>query len=165
MVLSWDPVEMAKSYRVDISRTNSFTNLIESQTTSNTSYAPKLSNTAYDNGGQLYWRVAGLDEGNTTGGFTTGTFALPKRINVLLVGNLRRGANATVVVKVTDADGRGLRKAKVRVSGAGLRARAKRTTRSGTIAFRLRPGRNGKVVFQASKGGYRSGSAVLQVGW
>lgn len=164
MTLSWDPVEMAKSYKVEISQSNSFSSPIESQTTDNTSYAPKLTHPGFADGGSLYWRVAGVDEGNNVGGFTTGTFALPKRIKLVLAGTLRTGKRGAIKVKVTDARGRTVGKAKVRVTGAGVRAVAKRTTKRGTAVFQLRPLRKGGISFQASKGGYRKGSAILKVG-
>jgi hypothetical protein len=164
MVLSWDPVEMAKSYKVEISQSNSFSSTIENQTTDNTSYAPKLTHPGFADGGPLYWRVAGVDEGNNVGGFTSGTFALPKRIKLVLTGSLRKGKRGAIKVKVMDARGRLVSKAKVRVAGAGLRALAKRTTKRGTTVFNLRPSRKGSISFQASKGGYRKGSAILKVG-
>jgi hypothetical protein len=164
MLLSWDPVEMAKSYRVEVSTTSSFATTFESQQTDNTSFAPKLTSSAYKNGGRLYWRVASLDEGNFLGGWTTGTFSLPKQIKVLVKGSLRRGMRKRVTVSVTDMRGRAIRKAKVQVSGGGLGKQAKRTSRKGTTAFQLRPGHRGAVKFLASKGGYRSGSIVLKVG-
>jgi hypothetical protein len=164
MLLSWDPAEMAKSYRVEISTNNSFTTRVESITTDNTSYAPKLTSRGYADGGTLYWRVASIDEGGNVGGYTTGTFSLPKRIKVVVKGALRHRVRTSVSVKVTDARGRSIRKAKVRVSGGGIRIQAKRTTKRGTIVFRLRPGRRGNVTFVASKGGYRSGSATVKVG-
>jgi hypothetical protein len=155
---------MAKSYKVEISQSNSFSSPIESQTTDNTSYAPKLSHPAFADGGPLYWRVAGVDEGNNVGGFTSGAFALPKRIKVVLTGSLRRGKRGAIAVTVMDARGRIVSKAKVRVTGAGLRPLAKRTTKRGTAVFKLQPRRKGSISFQASKGGYRTGQAVLAVG-
>jgi Flp pilus assembly protein protease CpaA len=163
MLLSWDPVEMARSYKVEVANSSSFTFPIEAATTDNTSFAPKLMHPAFADGGTLYWRVATIDEGNNVGGYTTGTFSLPKRIKVAVKGNLRRGSRARITVKVTDVRGRKVRKAKVRVTGAGLRAIAKRTTARGTTTFQLRPPRKGKVLFLASKGGYRSGSTAVQV--
>jgi hypothetical protein len=163
MLMSWDPVEMAKSYRVEISASNSFSAVIDRVTTDNTSYAPRMTQPAFGQGGRLYWRVASLDEGNNAGGFTTGTFSLPKQLRVKVSGALRRGRHGAIVVTVSDPRGGRIRKAKVRATGAGLRSLAKRTTKRGTVVFRLRPRRGGKVVFQASKGGYRSGSATLKV--
>jgi hypothetical protein len=164
MLLAWDPVEMAKSYRVEISLDSSFTTRIESVTTDNTSFAPKLTSRSYVNGGRLYWRVASIDEGGNVGGYTTGAFALPKQIKVIVKGHLMRGATATARVAVTDARGKPVSRAKVRVSGGGISAVAKRTTRRGKIVFRLRPRRRGMVTFSASKGGYRSGSLRIKVG-
>jgi len=164
MLLSWDPAEMAKSYRVELSTTSSFTTRVESATTDNTSFAPKLTSRAYADGGTLYWRVASIDEGGNVGGFTTGTFALPKQIKVTVKGRLMRGSTATATVAVTDARGRPVSRAKVRVSGAGIGTVAKRTTRRGRITFRLRPRHRGTVTFSASKGGYRAGSKRVKVG-
>src|SRR5439155_18604955 len=47
MLFSWDPVEMAKTYTVQVSNSNSFTRLIETTTTDNTSFAPSLKNSAF----------------------------------------------------------------------------------------------------------------------
>jgi hypothetical protein len=163
MLVSWDPVEMAKSYQLQISTTNSFATAIEQAKTDNTSFAPKLTSSAYKNGGRLYWRVASLDEGNFLGGWTTGTFSLPKQIKVVVQGSLRRGVTKPVTVTVTDTRGRAIRKAKVHVSGGGIASKAKRTSLRGTTTFQLRPGRRGTVKFLASKGGYRTGSVVVKV--
>jgi hypothetical protein len=163
VLLSWDPVEMARAYRVEVSNNSSFLRVAEAATTDNTSFAPRLLNRAFADGGVLHWRVASVDEGNNLGGFTSGTFSLPKRIKIRLNGNLRRGQEARITVSVTDTRGRGVRRAKVRVGGSGMRVLSKRTTKRGTTAFRLRPRRAGTVTFLATKGGYRSGSASLKV--
>jgi predicted RecA/RadA family phage recombinase len=163
MVLSWDPIEMAKSYKVEISNSSSFTLPVETTTTDNTSYAPKQTHPAFADGGTLYWRVASVDEGNNVGGYTSGTFSLPKRIKVTVTGLLRKGAKGAVKVKVTDARGRTVSKAKVRVTGAGIGGVAKRSSKRGIVTFKLRPRRKGNISFLASKGGYRSGNAVLRV--
>jgi hypothetical protein len=163
ILLSWDPVEMGKAYKVEIATTSSFTTPIDSATTDNTSYAPSLANPSFLNGGTLYWRVASLDEGNTLGGWTSGTFSLPKTIKVTLSGNLRRGRKGAVRVKVTDSRGRKVRKAQVRVKGAGVKVPARRTSAKGMTVFKLRPRRAGKLTFQVTRGGFRAGSAVLKV--
>ncbi|MFL6183238.1 MAG: hypothetical protein ACJ73J_13155, partial [Actinomycetes bacterium] len=162
-LLSWDPVEMAKSYRVQIAATTSFTNPIETQTTDNTSFAPLLTTPAFADGGKLYWRVASLDEGNTLGGWTTGSFSLPKRIKLELSGNLRRGRKGAVRVKVIDSRGHKVTKAQVRVKGAGVVVPGRRTSRKGMTVFKVRPRHSGKLVFTATRGGYRAGSATLTV--
>src|SRR5207248_1165151 len=63
ILLSWDPAEMAKNYRVDVSTSNSFSSTVDSQTVDGTSYAPHLTQGAFTDGGTLYWRVASVDEG------------------------------------------------------------------------------------------------------
>ena len=163
LLLSWDPVEMSKSYKVEIARTTSFTTPVETVTTDNTSYAPTLATTGYADGGKLYWRVASVDEGGNAGGWTSGTFSLPKRIKITLSGNLRRGVNGAIRVAVTDSRGHKVRKAQVRVKGAGVASLARRTSAKGTTVFKLRPRRRGKIVFQVTRGGYRAGSASLMV--
>jgi hypothetical protein len=163
MLLSWDPARMVKEYRVQLSNTSSFTSLIETYTTQNTSYAPLLTQQGYLDGGTLYWRVAGMDEGGNVGGWVTRELTRLKRMSVRVIGSLARRKRGIAIVKVTDAKGRPIKGAKIRPSGAGVRARPKRSGKAGTARFRLRPSRKGRILFRARKGGYRPGSARLKI--
>jgi hypothetical protein len=75
LVLRWNPVYYAKTYRLQISSRRDFQQAAESVTTDNTSYAPLLSY-AYQQGGVFYWRVAAVDASSNTGPFT-----LPKQFS------------------------------------------------------------------------------------
>ena len=162
MLLSWDPVPMVKEYKVQVSPTDSFSRIIETHETENTDYAPLLALKGYTDGGTLYWRVAGLDEGKNLGGWTTRQLSLLKLMNVRASGSVRKGKRGVITVTVTDAKRRPVRKAKVRISGVA-RARAKRTGRKGTVKFKIRPRRKGNLVVGARKGGYQPGRAAVQV--
>jgi hypothetical protein len=154
---------MAKQYKVEVSEKSSFSMLLDQQVTDNTSYAPRLTQPGFQDGGALYWRVAATDEGNNMGGWTTGTFGLPKRMIVRVSGQLRKRRRAVATVKVTNSKGRPVRRAKVRVKGAGVRGSSKRTSKRGIVKFKLRPSRGGMLSFQAFRGGYRSARASVRV--
>jgi hypothetical protein len=70
LLLTWSPVLYARSYRVEVSMRRDFGNLVESTTTDNPSWAPKLQG-ALGKGGRFYWRVAAMDSSSNTGRFTT----------------------------------------------------------------------------------------------
>ena len=163
VLLRWDPSPEAKAYRVDVSDTNSFTDTIDSITTSNTSYAPKLDSGGYMNGGQLYWRVAVVDEGSNVGAFATRPLAFLKAMRVSVGGSLFRRARGVITVTVTDVKGHAIRNARVRVRGAGLKVKPRRTGKRGTVKFRLRPPRRGKVTFSVSRKGYQPGTGTTTV--
>jgi hypothetical protein len=162
MLLSWDPAPMAKDYRIQISPTDSFSTLVDTHTTQNTSYAPQLTQPGFLAGGTLYWRVAAVDEGQNVGAWTARSLALPKSMRVSVSGALMRARRGIATVTVTDARGRPVRGAQIRASGAGVRAHPKRSGRKGTARFRMRPRRKGTVVFRARKSGYTPGRAVLR---
>jgi hypothetical protein len=165
VLLSWDPSTNVgtKQYKVEVSSTNSFSRLIESHTTENTSYAPTLSSIGYRDGGTLYWRVASMDERGTVGAWTTRTLTLAGRMLIQVKGSLRARHRAVVTVRLTTRSGRAIRGGKVRITGVGFRTVAKRTGKRGTVKFKLRPSRKGKLKFQGSKSGYQSATASLMV--
>jgi hypothetical protein len=162
ILLSWDPGPMTKEYRLQLSATDSFAKLIETHITENTNYAPKLTQQGYQDGGQLYWRVAAADEGHNLGGWTTRALTLLKRMNVKVTGRLGSRKRGAITVRVTDTKRRPVRKARVRVSGAAT-ARAKSTGKRGTVRFVLKPRHKGSLVFRALKGGYRPARAAVKV--
>ena len=153
---------MAKNYRIQISGSNSFSDIAYSASTENLAIAPPLTSAAFVDGGKLYWRVAAIDEGNNVGGFATGTFRTPKRMVVAIAGGAVRGARSKVSVTVKDARGRAVKKAKVAVSGAA-HAKSRRTNKRGVATFRLRARRKGTISFRVTRSGYRAGVATLAV--
>jgi hypothetical protein len=162
VLIGWEPSVMAKSYRVEISASNSFSSIAYRATTENLAIAPSLTNRAFLDGGRLYWRVAAVDEGNNVGGYATGTFKTPKRMAVSLAGHVMQGAASQVVVTVKDARGRAVKRAKVAVSGAG-RAHSRRTNERGIARLSVRGRRTGTVTFRVTRSGYRPGIATLAV--
>jgi hypothetical protein len=163
VLLRWDPSLAAKDYRVDISETNSFNQVLDSHRTQNTNYAPRMNQLGFGAGGRLYWRVAALDEGQNVGGFATGSFKLPRGMRVTVVGLLQKRKRGLVTVTVTTFGGRPVKRAAVRASGAGMRSRARRTGRRGTLKMNLRPRRSGAIKFTVRKRGFRPGKATVAV--
>ena len=162
VLISWEPSVMAKKYKVEISASNSFSSIAYSATTENLANAPTLTSSAFVDGGTLYWRVAAVDEGNNVGGFATGEFKTPKRMVVRVSGGVNRSAKSKVIVTATDARGRAVKRAKVKISGAA-HAKSKRTGKKGTAKFWLRARRKGTVTFRVARSGYRPGVATLTV--
>jgi hypothetical protein len=163
LVVRWDPsYALAEEYRVEFSQSTSFTRTVDTKRVENTAYAPTLTSVGFQDG-PLYWRVAAVDAGGNVGAWATGRVRLLRRMVVNARGGLRRGQRGVVEVRVQDTKGRALRRARVTIRGAGLRARSRRTSRRGIARFRLTPRSRGKVTVRADKGGFRPGSAVLQV--
>jgi hypothetical protein len=163
VLLTWDPSPAAFRYRVDISETNSFNQLLDSHTTDNTNYAPRMNQPGFANGGRLYWRVAAMDEGRNVGGFATGSLKLPRGMRITLIGFLQKGKASYITVSVLNANGKPVRRALVRSRGAGSRPVRRRTNRAGTARLRIRPRRRGNVLFTVRKRGFRTGTASMQV--
>jgi hypothetical protein len=162
-LLSWDPAQMAKSYRVQIGTTDSFSRVIEQAITDNPSWAPRMLNRAYAGSPGLYWRVAVMDEGNNLGGWATRPLRTLPTARMRVRGRLRVGRLATVRVTVTGRGGRPLKGAVVRVYGAGIVSRSRRTDRYGKLRLHLQPHARGTAQFSADKTGYAPARAKLRV--
>jgi hypothetical protein len=162
MLLSWESKPGVKKYRVQISARADFAVNIENITTDNTSYAPLLLHPAYIARKALWWRVAGVDEGNNVGDYTPAQqIGAARRMRLAVRGRAARNRSTAVYATVRDQSGAPLKGATVRVSGAGMRPRAARTGASGRVRLRIRPTRRGKVTYRATKAGYSP--AVLTV--
>jgi hypothetical protein len=153
-LLSWDPAAMARSYRVQVSPTDSFTRVVEQAITDNPSWAPKMLTRAYQGGQDLYWRVAVMDEGGNLGGWATRPLRKAPAAKMTVAGRLRANRSGVVRVTVTGRNRRRLAGAIVRVQGAGVIARPRRTNRRGVVRLRLTPRTRGSVQFSAEKVGY-----------
>jgi hypothetical protein len=162
MVFSWDPNVGVRRYRVELSETNSFTQLAEQTTTDNTEWAPRLRNPRVGKG-PVFWRVAAMDEGNNYGAYASGVLASPRDLIVSVQGTLRARRKGSLAVTVTDGRGRRVRGAVVRVRGVGVRRRG-RTSKKGSATLAMTPRRSGAVTVTATKRGYRRGREVLRVG-
>jgi protein-S-isoprenylcysteine O-methyltransferase Ste14 len=162
VALSWDPLTMARQYRVQISTTDSFSIVIEDAMTEGTSYAPRMSNPAWTSGKSLYWRVAAMDEGSNLGAWAFTRLRQAAAMRVRARGSVAVGRTSVVTVTVTDAKRRPIAAALVRVSGAGS-GKAKRTSKKGTVRLRVRGDRAGKVTLRAEKRGYVPKAATVRV--
>jgi hypothetical protein len=162
-VLTWDPAPQARQYRVQIAADDSFTQIVEEATVSNTSYAPFMLAAAYRNGSRLFWRVATMDEGSNLGGWASAALRAARQLKIRAKGSLRAHRTGTVRVKVTAGAGRGLARAVVRVRGAGVSMRPRRTNRSGRVTLRLTAAAKGKVELTAEKAGYAPSTTTVRV--
>lgn len=163
MLLSWNPSPAAKQYRVEVSRSDAFGQIVDTDTTDNTSWAPDLGKYGYQQGGRMYWRVAMVDSGNNLGAYATGSFTLPLAMRLSTSGLLWHGKNGKLTVTVRTASGRAIRNAKVTISGAGLKRQARRSNKSGVATFRVRPRRKGSVSITAEAGGYQTATGSMRV--
>jgi hypothetical protein len=164
LLLSWGWKLGAKNFRVQVSPRQDFTTLIEDVTTDNTSYAPLLLHYNYVNGGNLFWRVAAMDESRNVGEFAPAQkINIAQRLRVALTGQPRRRQFRRLTITVSDPAYRAVRSATVRVSGAGIRARSGRTNRFGRVTFRLRPMKKGRLTFRATKPGFAAGGMSVRI--
>jgi hypothetical protein len=162
VLLSWKPVVTAKDYRVQISPTDSFTQIVDRITTDNTSWAPKLTQTELIAGGKLFWRVAAADE-RATGGWAVSKLRTPPGFAVTASGFPRKGEKGVVRVYVRDGRGRTVQNAKVVVSGSRTRRRARRTDGTGVATLPVKPRKKGTLKFRVTKKGFRAAKTTLDV--
>jgi small subunit ribosomal protein S12 len=164
VLLKWEPKPGVKKYRVQIATRQDFALNVEDVTTDNTSYAPTLTLSAYLTRQTMYWRVAGVDEGNNVGDYTPAQpIRAAKRLRLAIRGRAVRGRSTRVTVSVSRATGGAVAGATVRVSGAGMRARAARTNRSGKARLVVRPTRPGVVTYRATKSGFQPAVVTTRV--
>jgi len=161
-LLSWDPPGMARQYRIDIATTDSFSTIIESTTTENTNYAPRMSHPAWTTGEPLYWRVAAVDEGLNVGAWASSAIRQGVKMRVKARGSVRLRHTRRVRVTVTDAKRHPIKDALVRISGAAS-GKAKRTSKKGTVVLRVKGMKKGKVTFRAEKRGFLPTATTLRV--
>jgi hypothetical protein len=164
VLLSWEPKPGAKQYRVQIAEREDFVRTIEEITTDNTSYAPRLTQAPYLNGGTWYWRVAAVDEGRNVGDYTrVQRIVRAKRLRMLASRAPVRSRMMAVTVTVLDPSKRPVKLATVRASGAGVRSAPARTNRKGKVTLRVRPTRRGIITYRATKSGYQPGLLTQRV--
>jgi hypothetical protein len=165
VLLSWDAKPEARRYRVQLSNTPDFTQLVENVVTDNTSYAPLLRYPGQTlDTGRLYWRVAAMDEHDNVGDFTQPQLiSRVRRMEVFVQGTLRRNSKRWLTVSVKNFEtGGGIGGALLRVKGAGVLRKA-RTATFGSVMLQLRPSRRGYLVVSASKRGYTPASLTLRI--
>jgi hypothetical protein len=167
VLLSWDAKPGAKRYRVQLSGTEDFAQLVEDVVTDNASYAPLLKFFGFRtlNTGRLFWRVAAIDEGDNLGDFTQPQLIKrTRRMTIAVRGALKRGSKRTLMVFVTDVETGGpVNRAVLRTRGAGTRRRRVGTNAFGGARLVLRPTRRGFLVISASKRGFQGTSVRFRI--
>ena len=167
ILLSWNAKAGAKRYRVQLSGTSDFGQLVENVLTDNTSYAPLLRYPGFRtlNTGRLYWRVAAVDEGENVGDFTDPQLITRvRRMEIVTLGSLKRRQRSSLTITVRDFEtAAGVPGAAVRVSGPGIRPRRLRADVNGMVRIALRASRRGTVLITASKRGFRRASTRVGV--
>jgi hypothetical protein len=91
ITLSWSPDQYAKQYEVDFSTSETFTSTLESRRIDGLSWAPDIDLTQAGNKGNLYWRVAAVDQGGNVGPFTAGSFVPPRPKPRCVVKRFKKG--------------------------------------------------------------------------
>jgi hypothetical protein len=164
VLLSWQPRLGVKNYHLQIASRADFAYTVEDVTTDNTTYAPLLSDIGYLKGGSLYWRVAAVDAGGNQGDWTgPQTISLLPHMKLSILPKPRRGRTTLTFVRVMTMDGKGLYRARVRITGAGVRTRTVYTGRRGSVSLKLRPRRRGRLTFVATKGGFQPVGVTLRI--
>jgi len=163
VLLSWDALPGAKQYTVELSTTNSFSSTIETLTTDNTSVAPRLESSAYDNGGVIYWHVFATDADNNAGGKTPAqTLTLPTKLVLTSSGFPMKGKAVSITIFTKDAYGHAVNGVKVTASGAGVTKTSKLSSR-GKVTFKLKATKSGKLTFNATKTGCVGSKLIMTV--
>ncbi|HEY7004515.1 MAG TPA: Ig-like domain-containing protein [Gaiellaceae bacterium] len=174
LLLSWDPKNTAKQYKVQIAKNTSFSPSVETATTDNTNFAPTMGSSNYTSGGTFYWRVAAIDGDGNQGDWTAiKTFDLapiaggpgsgPSAFKLTSKGSLVRKRTTKVTVTVKNATSLNVvAGATVKATGAGVSA-TKLTSTSGVATFSLKPTKLGQVTFRVTKSGYTAASLVRNV--
>src|SRR5262249_39683922 len=128
---------------------------------------PVLTSPAYVKGGNLYWRVAMIDETGNLGEFTAGrSIYLPQQMKVTVLGLLKRKKSGKLTITVLDPKRVGVRGAKVVISGAGLKTKTVKTNSAGKVTVTLKPKKKGTIKIAVSRAGnpaYRSTSVTTVV--
>ena len=164
VLLSWDPRLGVKNYKVQISSTPDFSRTVEQATTDNTSFAPLMTIGSYANGGNFYWRVAGVDEDRNQGDWTEmAQIRLQPGMRVSVLGLPKHGKRSKLSVTVRSATGSWLAGVLVRVTGPGMRPVAKRTNAVGKAIFKVKPKRRGKLFVRATKSGFQPAYGSVRV--
>jgi hypothetical protein len=163
LLLSWNPRQGAKHYRVQIATRPDFSAVVENATTQAPNYAPLMTQSPYVEGGRLYWRVAAVDTDNNMGDWSqVQELTRPQAMRLRANGTPLRRRKGTISVSVTTSRGP-VAAANVRLWGAGLAPRTKRTTAQGRVRFTVTPRKRGRIYIAATKPGFVKAQLSLVV--
>jgi hypothetical protein len=164
MILSWEPEQGAKQYHLQVSTDPDFQDTIEDVTQDGVRFAPTLTNDAYAKGGNLYWRVQGVDaEGNLGDWSTVTKIALAKGMTLQVGATPKKNTTSNVKITVKALAGGAVKGVTVRVVGAGTIQRAKQTDKKGTVTLKVHPTKAGNLIFRATKAGFQLATVTIKV--
>ena len=164
LTFAWNTKTNAKQYKVQVSRNAGFSPTFLDETTDQSSYTPLLTQQEFLDGGALYWRVAVVDPDGNTGAFSKAKkFTILARMQVAISGQGGKGSPADVTVTVTNAKGKPVKGAAVKLQGAGVKTKAKKTNKKGVVIFKVKPTRAGNLVATATKKLFKVGTSVVQI--
>ncbi len=158
----------AAHYQVEVSQRPDFGGTtLERLKVDSPVYAPVLTSPQYVKGGNLYWRVAMVDETGNVGEMSPGqSIYLPQQLKVTALGALKRKKSGRLVITVLDPKRNGVAGAKVVITGAGLRKKTVKTNSQGKVTVKLKPTKKGSVKIAVSRTGkpaFRSTSITITV--
>jgi hypothetical protein len=163
LVLSWNPRLGARTYRAQVSARADFDKVAETVITETTSHAPLLTQQAYADGGQLFWRVAAVDaDGNVGDWSPVQAFGISRPIRLTIYGSPVRGRKTKMMV-LTAAGLDPIPGVSIRIWGAGLKARTVKTKATGRAAFIVRPRKRGTIWLRATKAGFKPATTAIRV--
>jgi hypothetical protein len=161
VLITWDPDPSAKSYDAQISTTDAFGSTVETTNTFNPAWAPILDRSP---GGRLYWRVTPVDDSGARGAYATGSFVLPKAMDVAAIGLLRHGRAGRLTIIVRDRKRHAVKSVRLTITGAGIATRRVRTNRKGQVVVRVKPRKRGTITIVGRHSGFADGSKTVKVG-
>ena len=113
----------------------------------------------------MYWRVAVIDPDGNTGAFSKAKkFTILARMQVRDHRPARQGhAAGRSPSPCSNAKGKPIKGAAVKLQGAGVKTKAKKTNKKGVVIFTIKPTRAGNLVATATKKLFKVGTAVVQI--
>lgn len=165
VVLSWTSKDSAKSYKVQLSTSDTFSSVFEEIDTENTVATPTLMSDPYVQGGSIYWRIAAIDADNNQGAWSaTQTLSMPKLIHLSSsVGAVLKGTTVTLTITAKDGSGHVMSGVLVKDSGAGVIAASHTTGSTGKATFKVHPTKSGSITFTGTKSGALTGTVKVSV--
>ena len=163
LYFSWEPDQAAAQYRLEISKSDSFTSTVDNVKTPQTSYAPLLTSRTMRTGASLL-APGQRRPGRQRRRIRPGTFKLPKALLIKAkTPRVKRNARSRLVLTVTDFEKKKIGKARVTVSRRRRQARHEAQRQEGHGGDRRAAAQEGHDRRQGHAVGYREGELRLTV--
>ncbi|HEY3614131.1 MAG TPA: Ig-like domain-containing protein [Gaiellales bacterium] len=164
LTFAWNSKTNVKQYKVQVGRTPGFATNFLDENTDQSSYTPLLTQPDFADGGTMYWRVAVLDPDGNLGAFSKAKkFTILARLSVALSGQPPKGQPGVVTVVVTNAKGKPVAGAAVKLRGAGVKTGTHKTSKKGVVTFSVKPTKAGNLTATVTKKLFKQGSTVVPI--